>query len=83
VILVAGRVYSPPYTVSAIGPEQEMRAALDAAPVVRAYRERASRLGLAWSVDGHESLSLPAYPPDSTRLHYARAADQSLEGSPP
>jgi uncharacterized protein YlxW (UPF0749 family) len=83
VILVAGRVYSPPYTVAAIGPEQDMRARLDAAPLVRSYRDRAARLGLTWSVEGADRLVIPADAAGSGRLRYARSLGSKLDGSTP
>jgi uncharacterized protein YlxW (UPF0749 family) len=83
VILVAGRVHSPPYTIAAIGPEAGMREALDAAPVVHAYRERASRLGLTWAVSGDDRLVIAADSPGSVTLRYARLADEALEGNTP
>jgi uncharacterized protein YlxW (UPF0749 family) len=83
VILVAGRVYSPPYQIAAIGPAAEMRAALETAPLVRAYRERASRLDLTWSVQDNNNLTLAGDPVAATRLTYAHVPDQpSQEGTP-
>ncbi|MDR2378111.1 MAG: DUF881 domain-containing protein, partial [Bifidobacteriaceae bacterium] len=58
VILVGGRVYSPPYLIEAIGPAGDMRGRLDAAAIVRAYRERAARLGLVWNVAEQGELKI-------------------------
>ncbi|MDR2453801.1 MAG: DUF881 domain-containing protein [Bifidobacteriaceae bacterium] len=74
VILVAGRVYSPPYQVSAIGPEQAMRQRLEADALVRAYRDRAARLGLTWSVAGSDRLVIAAAAAISAPLRYARTS---------
>jgi uncharacterized protein YlxW (UPF0749 family) len=83
VILVAGRVYSPPYLIAAIGPESEMRRALDAAPLVGAYRERAARLGLTWSASGKDNLELPADATALGSLRYAGATDHAPTESAP
>jgi uncharacterized protein YlxW (UPF0749 family) len=73
VILVAGRVYSPPYQVSAIGPAENLRAQLDAAPALVAYRERANRLGLTWTVTEEKDLTMSPDLAATSRLRYAQA----------
>ncbi|MDR0593162.1 MAG: DUF881 domain-containing protein, partial [Bifidobacteriaceae bacterium] len=75
VILVGGRVYSPPYRISAIGPAGEMRLRLDAAPIVRAYRDRAGRLGLTWSAVDEGELEIAGDTPGPSTLRYARAVE--------
>jgi uncharacterized protein YlxW (UPF0749 family) len=77
VILVAGNVYSPPYRISAIGPADSMRAALDNAPLVTAYRNRAARIGLTWSVAGENDLTVPASPTANAPLRHARPAEDA------
>ncbi|MDR1635681.1 MAG: DUF881 domain-containing protein [Bifidobacteriaceae bacterium] len=79
VVLVAGRVYSPPYLISAIGPAAEMRDHLDVSPAVHAYRERASRLGLTWGTVDEDKLTIPGDTLVSSALRYARAIDSTLE----
>ncbi len=61
VLRLGGRVYSPPYTVSAIGDPAALRAALDDSPAVRAYQADAQEVGLGWSVRTDDALVLPAY----------------------
>jgi uncharacterized protein YlxW (UPF0749 family) len=75
VILVGGRVYSPPYQIAAIGPAADLRRQLDNAPVVRAYRERAGRLGLTWGTVDSDELTLPGDTAASSALRYAKALD--------
>lgn len=60
-LLLNGQVFSPPFTVSAIGPAQTMRAALDRSPDVALYREAARDFGLGYSVTTRNDLVLGAY----------------------
>ncbi|MDR1825269.1 MAG: DUF881 domain-containing protein [Bifidobacteriaceae bacterium] len=76
VILVGGRVYSPPYTISAIGPAGAMEAALEADPGVQAYLTVAQTLGLGWSLDRQDDISVEANPGGGLKLEYARAAER-------
>ncbi|MCI2267104.1 DUF881 domain-containing protein [Sediminivirga luteola] len=58
---VNSRVYSPPYSISAVGDPQALQHALDASPEIAAYMAYVDRLGLGWELMHHESLELPAY----------------------
>jgi uncharacterized protein YlxW (UPF0749 family) len=72
VLRLGGRVYSPPYTISAVGDPATLRAALDDSPAVRAYQTDAQEVGLVWSVRTGDDLALPAYS-GATGLVYAKA----------
>lgn len=48
-LLLNGRTYSPPYTVTAIGDPAAMQAALAAAPLVTLYKQYVVRFGLGYS----------------------------------
>lgn len=72
VLRLAGRVYSPPYMVSAIGDPDALRAALDASAAVSAYLRDAQEVGLGWSVRADSTLALPAYS-GATGLVHAQA----------
>jgi uncharacterized protein YlxW (UPF0749 family) len=48
-LLLNGRVYSPPFVITAIGDPERMRTALDASDGVRAFRAQAATLGLGYS----------------------------------
>ncbi|MEV7974181.1 DUF881 domain-containing protein [Cellulomonas sp. NPDC089187] len=61
VLSLQGRRYSPAYVVTAVGDPDKLRAALDADPAVRAYRSWVAAVGLGWSVEESDDLSLPAY----------------------
>ncbi|CAL8968386.1 hypothetical protein CELL_00243 [Cellulomonas sp. T2.31MG-18] len=82
VLRLHGRVYSPPYTVRAIGDPHKLQAALDQAPAVRAYVRDSVQVGLGWQVAESSSLQLPAY--SVTDLTYASvpAGVQVLPGLP-
>lgn len=82
VLRLHGRLYSPPYTVSAIGDPASLRAALSASPAVRAYQRDAVEVGLGWSVSAPASLQVPAYS-GATDLTFARvpAAIDPLTGA--
>ena len=60
-LLLQGRVYSPPFTITAIGPRKKMRAALRADPGVAAYRSWAGVVGLGYQVESSADRTIPAY----------------------
>lgn len=60
-LLLQGRVYSPPYIISAIGPRKRMRAALRGDEAVRNYRSWARAVGLGYQVQRVDDLAMPAY----------------------
>jgi len=60
VLSLAGRVYSPPYRVEAIGDTTALEAALGASREIQIYRQWVDRVGLGWSVDVADSLEIPA-----------------------
>ncbi|MBQ1118782.1 DUF881 domain-containing protein [Streptomyces smyrnaeus] len=60
-LILQGRVYSPPYKVSAVGDREQLRTALDRAPAIRNYLEYVDAYGLGWKVEEHKALTLPGY----------------------
>lgn len=70
-LILQGRVYSPPFRVTAIGNVATMRRALDESPQVDIYQEYVRALGLGWWVVRHSSVTVPAYA-GSLELRYAR-----------
>ena len=60
-LYLQGRVYSPPFTVTAVGDPESLRAALAADPVVATYREWADAVGLGYAVADLGETELPAY----------------------
>jgi uncharacterized protein YlxW (UPF0749 family) len=72
-LLLHGQVYSPPYTVTAVGPVERMQRALQVAPRVVLYEQYADLLGLGFEVDERDPVTVPAFDgPIAAR--YARAA---------
>jgi uncharacterized protein YlxW (UPF0749 family) len=71
VLSLQGRRYSPPYVVTAVGDPQELVAALNADPAVRAYRSWVDAVGLGWQVTRPDAdLQVPAYD-GSVDMRYA------------
>lgn len=60
-LLLEGRVYSPPFVITVIGPIEEMSAALDASPGVEVYREWVDHVGLGEKVETLETTTLPGF----------------------
>lgn len=60
-LLLEGRVYSPPFVITAVGPTEEMLNALDAAPGVQVYREWVDYVGLGERTETLEETTLPAF----------------------
>ncbi len=60
-VLLHGRVYSPPFVVSAIGNPEALRDALGSDPGVAYFRTFVSRFGLGYTVRTEKSLAMPAY----------------------
>jgi uncharacterized protein YlxW (UPF0749 family) len=73
-LLLGGRVYSPPFVLTAIGNPDAMTAALGQSDGVRAFRLAASTLGLGYQVRTENDVTVPAYD-GSTSLQYAQAPD--------
>jgi uncharacterized protein YlxW (UPF0749 family) len=72
-LILQGRVYSPPYAVTALGDPAALRRAVERAPGVVVYREWAETVGLGFEVREEQEATVPAYtgPLD---LPHARAA---------
>jgi uncharacterized protein YlxW (UPF0749 family) len=60
-LILQGRVYSPPYTITAIGDGASMRQALNSSPEVTIYRQYVDALGLGYDETSRANLKLPAY----------------------
>lgn len=60
-LILQGVVYSPPFRITAVGDPERLRAALDASPEVRIYRQYVAEFGLGYTVTTLERTTLPAY----------------------
>ncbi|MDJ1131625.1 DUF881 domain-containing protein [Streptomyces iconiensis] len=60
-LILQGRVYSPPYTVTAVGDTGKLNEALEKSPAIRNYQEYVDAYGLGWKVDEEKAMTLPGY----------------------
>lgn len=74
-LLLQGRVYSPPYVITALGPRKKMRAALRTDSAVKSYRSWAGVVGLGYQVTATKDTVLPAYS-GPVSVSYASTAAQ-------
>ena len=72
VLILQGRVYSPPYVIRAVGDPAALRRGLGRSPQLRIYREYVDALGLGYAVSAQRSLTMPGYD-GSIEMRYARA----------
>ncbi|MCB5909385.1 DUF881 domain-containing protein [Streptomyces pinistramenti] len=70
-LILQGRVYSPPYTITAIGDREALSKALNASPAIQNYLQYVNAYGLGWKVEQHEAVTLPGYS-GTVELHYAQ-----------
>ena len=70
-LLLQGRVYSPPFTIKAIGDRAGMRASLQSDRDVSNYRDYVHLVGLGYDVTETPEQTFPAYV-GSPALHYAK-----------
>jgi uncharacterized protein YlxW (UPF0749 family) len=72
-LILQGRVYAPPYVITAIGDADTLEAALDADPTIDVYKQWVDYVGLGYDVQRRGSVDLPAFS-GSVDLEYAKAA---------
>jgi uncharacterized protein YlxW (UPF0749 family) len=70
-LILQGRVYAPPYTVTAIGDPERLTRALDTSEGVQLYRYYADRFGLVYETEGLSDVRVAGYT-GSLDLLYAR-----------
>jgi uncharacterized protein YlxW (UPF0749 family) len=70
-LLLNGRTYSPPYTITAIGSAPAMQAALAAAPLVTLYKQYVVRFGLGYQEDVKPDVRIAGYT-EPVRMHFAQ-----------
>ncbi len=73
ILLLHGKVFSPPYKVTAVGDPAKMEASLDSSDGVQTYLEYVDWVHLGWDVQSSDHLDLPAY--DGGGLQYATVPD--------
>ncbi|MEU4267885.1 DUF881 domain-containing protein [Streptomyces sp. NPDC026092] len=70
-LILQGRVYSPPYKITAVGDRGKLAKSLADSPAVQNYRLYVKAYGLGWKVDEHKAVTLPGYS-GTVDLHYAK-----------
>ncbi|CAN5370395.1 DUF881 domain-containing protein [soil metagenome] len=72
-LLLNGRTYSPPYTVTAIGDVSAMKAALADAPLVTLYKQYVVRFGLGYTEQTREDVEVVGHT-EPVRMQFAQPA---------
>lgn len=72
VLLLQGKKYSPPFTISAIGPPELMKHALDKSQAVQIYKQYVDAFGLGYEVKDEARLEFASTPLLLQPLQYAR-----------
>lgn len=70
-LLLNGRTYSPPYTITAIGNAAAMQAALAGAPLVSLYKQYVIRFGLGYREDVKPDVQIVGHS-EPVRMHFAQ-----------
>lgn len=73
-LILQGQLYSPPYTVTAVGDPDRLRTALATDPAIRNYQQYVTAYGLGWRVEDHVTTTLRGYT-GSVTLRHARPRD--------
>ncbi|MGO0575790.1 DUF881 domain-containing protein [Ornithinimicrobium panacihumi] len=73
-LYLQGRVYSPPYTITAVGDPNSLHASLQADPTVSIYRQWAEVIGLGYEVNDLATVEVPAFA-GGVRPQYATVAE--------
>lgn len=69
-LILQGRVYSPPYRITAVGDRGGLRRALNDSPAIQNYLQYVRAYGLGWKVTADARTTLPGYS-GAVDLHYA------------
>jgi uncharacterized protein YlxW (UPF0749 family) len=72
-LLLNGRTYSPPYTLTAIGDATAMQAALAAAPLVILFKQYVVRFGLGYTEHSDSDAHVVGHS-EPPRMHFAEPA---------
>ncbi|MEU1127342.1 DUF881 domain-containing protein [Streptomyces sp. NPDC005899] len=73
-LILQGRVYSPPYRITAVGDRGKLRQALDDSTAIQNYQLYVKAYGLGWKVEGDDRTTLPGYS-GTVDLHYAQPVE--------
>ncbi|MFC8367009.1 DUF881 domain-containing protein [Streptomyces sp. NPDC057239] len=73
-LILQGRVYSPPYKITAVGDPGKLKKALSASPAIQNYMVYVNVYGLGWQVEDNGTVTLPGYA-GTVDLHYAKPVE--------
>jgi uncharacterized protein YlxW (UPF0749 family) len=73
-LILQGRVYSPPYKITAVGDPEKLRTALTASPAIQNYMVYVNVYGLGWKVEEDGRVTLPGYS-GTVDLQYAQPVE--------
>jgi len=73
-LILQGRVYSPPYKITAVGDPDKLQQALAASPAIQNYMVYVNVYGLGWKVTEDGTVTLPGYS-GTVDLHYAKPVE--------
>jgi uncharacterized protein YlxW (UPF0749 family) len=73
-LILQGRVYSPPYKVTAVGDQAKLQRALDGSTAIQNYLQYVDAYGLGWKVDPSSAVTLPGYSA-TVDLRYAKPVE--------
>jgi uncharacterized protein YlxW (UPF0749 family) len=73
-LILQGRVYSPPYKITAVGNAAKLQKALAASPAIQNYMVYVNVYGLGWKVEENGTVTLPGYS-GTVDLHYAKPVE--------
>jgi uncharacterized protein YlxW (UPF0749 family) len=60
-LILHGRVYSPPYKITAVGDQGALRKGLDTSEAISDYLQYVDAYGLGWKTEDDKRIDLPAY----------------------
>ncbi|MFI1419847.1 DUF881 domain-containing protein [Streptomyces sp. NPDC020731] len=73
-LILQGRVYSPPYKITAVGDPGKLKKALSASPAIQNYMVYVNVYGLGWQVEDNGTVTLPGYS-GTVDLHHAKPVE--------
>ncbi len=73
-LILQGRVYSPPYKITAVGDPEKMQQALAASKAIQNYMVYVNVYGLGWKVTEDGAVTLPGYS-GTVDLQYAKPVE--------
>ncbi len=73
-LILQGRVYSPPYEITAVGDPGGLRKALNTSQDIQNYLGYVDAYGLGWEVEQHDEVTLPGYS-GTVDLQYAEPVE--------